>query len=171
MKWPGSKPKEAPPAPPVPSPEPDGLYWETKVADALGISRDRVREVRQKHLEEGKDFRLVRKEVVLSEQGLARLNDLLAAQVSTAPTATDPVTGQIPVTPGPPAHSEFKVRRVLPNRHLLACFTTDGGEKTPTLVRVKDNALFMPGMTLKAIQVENGLWQYRGRLPRKRGKW
>jgi len=38
------------------------------------------------------------------------------------------------------------------------------------LVRVRDNRLFMPGMAIEVIEAAANLWQYTGRLPRRKGR-
>lgn len=164
--------KTAEPPPVAPPTTDDGVYWEGKVADALGIARDRVRAIRQEHLDESKHYRLVRGEVVLTEQGLARLNDLLSSEGKATSPAPAPPMVTFAVPAGPPARNRFQVVRVPANRHLLYCVATDGRTNgTQVLVRVKANENFMPKMQFEAIEAEHGTWQYRGRLPRRKGKW
>lgn len=166
-----------PPEPAVVEPESD-LFWEAKVADALGVSRELVRSLRQDHLNEGADFRTIRGAVVLSAQGLARINDLLSPKdkvaPSSAPTANalEIATTTAPIPAGPPARARFYVVRVPANKHLLYCVPEgQHGKAAMVLIRVKQNEFFMKGMTFEAIELEHGTWQYRGRLPRRKGRW
>lgn len=89
----------------------------------------------------------------------------------------------VPETPAPPASLEVATRPV-PNRHLLPCVRpgVDRNDRTQwILVRVRDNALFMPGMLIRAERVVGGAeWRYLGRAeapegqiryPRGRGVW
>lgn len=46
------------------------------------------------------------------------------------------------------------------------------GEPAKLLVKVKCNALFMPGMEMEVVPVDGrGCFQYMGRLPRRKGVW
>lgn len=170
--------KEAAATPaPVASASPDsldsGLYWESKVADSLGIARDRLRAIRASKLSEGEDYRLVRREVVLSERGMTKLMSAIGEEGQTAGDLQRPVVGSpLAVPPGPPARARFQVVRVPANKHLLYAIPEgEHGRAPQVLIRVKDNAFFMQGMRFEAIEAEHNTWQYRGRLPRSRGKW
>jgi hypothetical protein len=61
------------------------------------------------------------------------------------------------------------VRRVPPNIRLLLASKLD--DRTERVVRVRDNRLFMPGMMLTAIDCGQNLFQFTGRLPRRKGRW
>lgn len=143
----------------------DGLYWESKVADSLGLSRERVAKIRIEHLFVVEHFRMVRGEVVLTEAGLAELHKRIPGDSEAAPQT-------LAVKAGPPARAKFEVTRVPANKHLLYCVPTgERASAAQVLIRVKDNTNFMRGMSLEAIEGEGQSWQYRGRLPRKRGRW
>lgn len=159
-------------APATPPPADDGLYWESKVAESLGLSRDRIRALRQEHLLEGVDFRTVRGDVVLTELGLAKIASIDNGKGPATPTSPDDSSAKFPVPKGPPVRAKFAVVRIPANKRLLYCVPKGEHGKAPqVLIRVKDNSLFMPWMELEAIESDNNSWQFRGRLPRKKGKW
>jgi hypothetical protein len=167
-----SEPASVPQPAPTPTPPDDGLYWESKVAESLGLSRDRIRGLRQTHLSEGPDFRTVRGEVVLTELGLTRITDLAGDEGEATQPPPDDSSAKFPVPKGPPARAKFSVIRIPANRRLLYCVPKgEHGRAPQVLIRVKDNANFMPWMELEAIEAEQGSWQFRGRLPRRKGKW
>lgn len=68
----------------------DELYFESVVANRLGVSRERVRELRVAHLREGEDWVMQGTAVVLSAQGLARMQDLLRVAASPALVESEP---------------------------------------------------------------------------------
>ena len=74
---------EVPPPPPAPAattPADSGseLFWESKVADSLGVARERIAALRVERLTEGPHFRIVRNAVVLI--GLACKNAILIVE-------------------------------------------------------------------------------------------
>lgn len=114
--------------------------------------------------------------------------------VSTLPAPPSPATAPrapAALPPGPPPRAKFIVWRVPTHRldarqrHILICrealpstqqtaswllHTVPGlGVERP--IRVRDNANFLPGMVLEAVNIGHGLWQYVGRLPRRQGRW
>lgn len=168
-KWCGLPPASAETTTPPPD---DGLYWESKVAESLGLSRERIRTLRQEHLTEGVDFRTVRGEVVLTELGLTKITAIDDGKGPPTPAAPDDSSAKFPVPKGPPARAKFTVVRIPANKRLLYCVPKGEHGKAPqVLIRVKDNSFFMPWMELEAIESDNNSWQFRGRLPRKKGKW
>lgn len=141
----------------------DGLFWESKVAKTLGLARDRIRELREQHLEEGADWRTRGNAVVLTARGLEKITALAQGETPAAPA---------PVKAGPPEVARLVVARLCGNHRLLHARRRDAGpEAVALLVRVKTNEHFMAGMEFDAIACGDGTFQFTGRLPRRKGRW
>lgn len=116
------------------------LFWESQVADQLGISRTRVRELRRSRLAPESDWQLRDNAVVLTASGLKKLELALAgspAAISapavhpspaTSPRApAAPPSSAAPTLPGPPPRRKFMVvakplhRVDAPQRKILLC--------------------------------------------------
>ncbi len=165
---------EAPPvvpAPPTPAAPDAGseLFWEAKVAESMGVARERIAALRAEHLTEGAHFRNVRNAVVLTASGLEIIVAALAPRSAPAPADKSPQPQAAACPDGPPERVTMVVRRVPPNIRLLLASKLD--DRTERVVRVRDNRLFMPGMSLTVIHCGSGLFQFTGRLPRRKGKW
>lgn len=156
----------------------DGLFWETRVADSLGVSRDRLRLLREEHMTENTHFIRRRNAVVLTETGMELLNTLLpittpAAQPPQAPAEKSPDPAPFAAPTGPAPRVSVRVVKVPPNPRLLFCVAAEveTGTAAQFLVRVKTNENFMAGMSMEVISAGEGVWQYVGRLPRRKGRW
>lgn len=175
----------------------DELYFESVVANRLGVSRERVRELRVAHLREGEDWVMQGTAVVLSAHGLSRMQDLLRvadspALVESGPAvatdgalaATEPeVIGVVAEAMAPLGHllvaadhCRVRVSELARNEKVVMAVRVAGeaapGEPAKLLVKVKCNALFMPGMEMEVVPVDGrGCFQYMGRLPRRKGVW
>ena len=165
---------EAPPAVPAAPPPaaPDvgcELFWEVKVAESMGVARERIAALRAEHLTEGPHFRSVRNAVVLTASGLELIVAALNPRSAPAPADKSPQTQAAACPDGPPERVAMVVRRVPPNIRLLLASKLD--DRTERVVRVRDNRLFMPGMMLTAIDCGQNLFQFTGRLPRRKGRW
>lgn len=143
-------------------PENSSLFWEGRVASTLGVSRTTLRGLRGQHLTEGEHFTKEAGSVVLTTAGLELITKLVG---SSAATDTPPTP------PGPPERVKLIVMRVVRNPHLLVCIDPGDVKQKQYLVRVRTNENFMPRMELEAVSAGAGLWQYTGRLPRKKGHW
>ena len=175
----------------------DELYFEAVVANRLGVSRERVRELRVAHLREGEDWVMQGTAVVLSAQGLARMQKLVWAGSSPALPESGPVaaTGgvdgvasegcmplaaeaRVPVGQVFAAVARVRVRVTerARNVRVVMAARVEGvpapGEPARLMVLVQRNELFMPGMEMEVAPVEGrGCFQYLGRLPRRKGVW
>lgn len=140
----------------------DGLFWESKIAKTLGLSRERVRTLREEHL--APDEWITRgNAVVLTARGLEKITALAAA--GAGPGNEDGVEA------GPPAAARLVVAKLCGNLRLLLARAKAGGPGSPlVLVRVKTNEHFMAGMEFDALPTSAG-WQFVGRLPRRKGRW
>jgi len=156
----------------------DDLFWETRVADSLGVSRDRLRLLREEHMTENTHFIRRRNAVVLTETGMSLLNTLLpiaptALALLEAPVEKSPDPTPFAAPPGPAPRVSVRVVKVPPNPRLLFCVAAEveAGTSAKFLVRVKTNENFMAGMVMEVISAGEGVWQYVGRLPRRKGRW
>lgn len=175
----------------------DELYFEAVVANRLGVSRERVRELRVAHLREGEDWVMQGTSVVLSAQGLAMMQKLVLEGSCPAITESGPVaaTGgaygvagygcmplaaeaRVPVGQVFAAVARVRVRVTerARNVRVIMAARVEGvpapGEPARLMVLVQSNELFMPGMEMEVAPVEGrGCFQYLGRLPRRKGVW
>ena len=163
-----------------------GLYWESRVSEALGVPRKLIAQLRGQHLTLGEDF--VRREnnaVALTASGLARLESLLATPAHAGagfpaekPPANPPPPVDIPA--GPPEVRNMVVQRV-PNSQGKILMCVPVGRTEIVTVRVRENLNFKADMRIEAMKAGDGYWQFRnrengcqatiGRLPRLPGKW
>lgn len=167
------------------------LYYEARVAEALGIPRKLLAKLRAKHLVPGTDFvRAEANAIALTATGLAAIESALAAgdegtavlrgENGRETTGKPPSRGKpAPDLPaGPPPREVMTVDRVPQNPNILLC-----QRRSPACivaVRVRANEFFAPGMKIECIQ-GGGVWQFRnrvpghesqcGRLPRRKGVW
>lgn len=167
----------------------DGLFWETRVADSLGVARDRLRVLREEHMVENTHYIRRRNAVVLTETGMELITRLLDLSPASPPRTTEPAPIDRPISPekkspapspapfappvGPAPRVNVRVTKVPPNRRLLFCTPSaiQEGTSAQFLVRVKTNENFMAGMTMDVISAGSGTYQYVGRLPRRKGRW
>ena len=173
------------------------IFWESAVAERLGISRTRMRELRKFHLTPESDWRMEGNAIVLTAGGLAKIENALVSTTAATgtPTAGEKAAGEprgvAAVPSGPPPSQRFMVWRIPPNRidspqrKVLICrevpvsavqvapwgLARVQGSGVERPVRVRDNGNFIPGMVLDAVSIGHGMWQYVGRLPRRQGKW
>lgn len=163
-----------------------GLYWESRVSEALGVPRKLIAQLRGQHLTLGQDF--VRREnnaVALTAEGLAKLESLLAtpAHAQTGLPAGKPPANTAPpadIPAGPPVTAWMIVQHVPMHRGKLLMCVADGRKEIVT-VRVRENVNFKATMRIEAIKAADGYWQFRnreggnpstiGRLPRLPGRW
>jgi hypothetical protein len=166
-----------------------GVYWESRVSEALGVPRKLIAQLRGNHLTLGEDF--VRREnnaVALTAAGLAKLESLLATPANAERAegglpAWKPPANPVPpadIPPGPPEARLMIVQHVPFHRSKLLMCIPDERTEIVT-VRVRDNANFKVGLRIEAMKAADGYWQFRnreggnpstiGRLPRMPGKW
>ena len=164
---------EVPPPPPAPATTPadsgSELFWESKVADSLGVARERIAALRAERLTEGPHFRIVRNAVVLTASGLETIASALRPDSLPSPAVASPAPPALGVQDGPAPRVMMVVRRVPPNIRVLLC--SPAGSQIERVVRVRDNRLFTPGMVLEAINGGTNGLQFTGRLPRRKGRW
>ena len=154
------------------------VFWESRVAKALGLSRERVRALREAHLSAG-EWEVRGNAIVLSASGLEKIT-FYAAQAGgevSSPSAEQTgaaveAGGAVAVVCGAPEVVQAVIKRVCPNRRMMLAIRVGSPEgEDSLLVRVKDNVNFMAGMVVEVMDCGNGVWQYRGRMPRSRGRF
>lgn len=143
------------------------------MAEVLGVPRKMLATLRAKHLRNPVEFTIADNGAVLwTTTGLAKIEGLLMGNGKVS-------LGKSALPQGPPPRELMVIERVSENLGLLLCRSE--GRKLHCAVRVRDNAHFMPGMEVEAMQTADGVWQFRnrprgdestvGRLPRRKGHW
>ena len=150
---------------------PDSLFWESRLATTLGVPRRRLVTYRINHLTSETDYVRKHGEVVLTPSGLAKMKEAFVIDGKTAPVAAVPALAGVSPPVGPREHHRLCVIRSLSNARLLSCHRVGDSRKKPVLVRVRSNLGFMPGMEFEGVKIDDGLWQYTGHLPRRKGRW
>jgi len=172
--------------------------WESHLTGRWGVARETLRETRQRVLEEGRDWRTVANRVVLTGEGVRKLQAALGIPVEdaengqkAAPTAPasagaaetgkgreKALGGDLLVGDGPftgavseknAAAARLRVMRLVRNPRVVLARRLDGGEVLR--LRVRDNGKYRPGMEVPARQVQGDLYEVVGRGPRWVGKW
>ena len=156
----------------------EAFFWESKVAKSLGLSRERVRALREAHLSPD-EWSTRGNAIVFTAGGLEKITVLAGREgegvsspsASETPTETATAVAALVVC-GAPEVLRVVVSKLCPNtRMMLARRVAEGEAGETLLVRVKDNSLFMAGMEIEVADCGNGVWQFRGRLPRRRGRF
>lgn len=140
--------------------------FESDLATRLGVTRRDLVALRWEHrLQEGVDFLKTGRRIVYCNTGVEKL----AAAISTASKTMLPAAALSQPAPAPDV-STFTVRRKPANTRVLECSDTSG--KT-AIVRVRDSALFLPGMKVDAVPYGDhpNVYEFAGAYPRFRGKY
>lgn len=127
---------------------------EADVARALGMSRGSAKNFRNEKMVGGRDWRVEGRRVVYTASGVKKIKK--AARTASLPEAE--------------ATCDLTVIRLVINRHILIAAKKKGGLEVR--VKVRDSAVFVPGMVLEACVPEGvGLYRFTGRSPRRKGHW
>ena len=148
------------------------LYYEAKLAKALGISRPEFKKLRKSYLKFEDDWQMLGNQVVITEAGLVKLSvhfaavGIIGSQTGIPETQVDykPPTGEV----------NLVVKQVYPNPRLLLCTSIGaiaGQMPEQVRVRVPRNDNFRPKMTIKAHKLSDGFYELVGRCPRYPGRW
>lgn len=142
------------------------LYYESKLAKSLGISRPEFKKLRKSLLEFEADWQMHGNQVVITEAGIVKLashfeGGAVFAEVPEAKVDYHPPTGEV----------ELIVRQVYPNPRLLLCVFPVEQSKEQVRVRVPRNDNFRPKMMIKASKLSDGFYELVGRCPRYPGRW
>lgn len=170
-------------------------HLEETLPASLGISREALRELREKHLVDGTDWILKKKRVRLSEAGLAKLRQVLQLPSATVPASEveQQIAGGLPpeksAPPGgnapaggdtPPLQPGVIVLHVwqtVRNNRILEAFKpgTDPAVRSNILrVRVRDSKNFIRSvhgkpMAVRARHLQADLYELVGACPRRKG--
>lgn len=160
-------------------------YPEPMVARTVGLSRSRLKQLRQAHLGED-DWALVNSVVTYSAQALEKMlasaglragdfrwptppgrPGVAAGESGGTAAAGDPAAQAVSVPP----LCELRVVNLCGNPILV--FAEGPGAEGVVRVRVRSNVNFMRGMLLKARapQSPGGLWHHEGACPRFKGRY
>lgn len=141
---------------------------EEMVAHRLGVTRERIKEVRVGHLIEGEDFERKRNRFLWSPDGVKKARGVLAgasgeeiASPGQAGAAVDEKNGAVVV-------EATVVKATFKNRLIITANLASGAE---VRVRVHSAEKFVPGMPVRIRHVEDDLYDLEGRGPRARGVW
>lgn len=139
--------------------------FESDLAVRLGVARRELVAMRWEHLQEGVDFLKTGRRVVYCHAGVEKL----AAIAGTDSKKMLPAAGLSEPAPTREVFT-FTVRRKPANTRALEC--TDTAGKT-VIVRVRDSALFLPGMKVTAVPYGDhpNVYEFAGAYPRFRGKY
>jgi len=143
------------------------IYPEAELAEALGMGREDMRDLRKKHLVEHTDWQKVNNRVLLTPQASERLKKEVAGL---SPEKKE--NGALEAAGREQGVQELVVANV-PQRNvrLLDARKKEGGDMVRVMVR--NNRNFLPGMEIKAMP--SGEWLdvfvLEGRCPRYRGRW
>jgi len=148
---------------------------EDEVAGELGVDRQRLRDLRATRLTKGHHWTTRRKAVVYTEVGLARIRELAEEMLAAVPA--EPFADALPWAK-PPANfwepftqaavTWVRVRRVLANPLVVEGELGDGAV---VRLRVRPSRLWEPGLVLPAVEIGEGYFEYRGKMPRFRRRW
>lgn len=177
-------------------PKEDFTVWESRLGGQLGISRDDVRELRQKHLVESQDWIYDRNRVVLSAPAVEKLRAALKLETAA------PINAR-PGSPSPPPEVEtnaaqrhdaaqaqrpsyifadsrplslLKVWRATRNPQIVECYRlgTDPYDRSNVVrLRIRPGYAdrFPQHWEVPAFLVEMDLYELARALPRARGRW
>lgn len=144
--------------------------FETRVASACGLSRDRIAELRKAHLTQDVDWAYVCKRVLYTAAGAAKVR----AAISLPPVETTPP----PETAEQPEPVTLAVWRTFPqgNTRIIEAYVpgTNPEERSNIVrVRVRSSEHYVPGMNIPAVPSEEGegLFTCARPDPRWKGTW
>lgn len=156
----------ATPAKKTPVPREKFTLPEKRLPHVLGITRDELRDLRQKHLVEGVDW-ILDKRILLTEDALAKLREIMK-------------TGPLPAASTLPPVEELVIWRAnVKNSHVILCYKegTDPAKNPADLltVSVRDNKNFVERgrdgkpMKVPARKIHETIYELAGWCPRFRG--
>ena len=161
--------------------------WESALRKRIGLSPDRIRQVRREILTEGVHWHRSGKRIRYSDSGVDVVIDHLEilsekppekTAVKAALTGTEDQRGVStpenkknaphPLSMNRPKVTDLTVTKIPQNFHIVMAVTRSDW---PCVIRVSSNRNFIPGMTVRARHVERNVFVLEGRTPRWRGRW
>ncbi|QYY35298.1 hypothetical protein [Ruficoccus sp. ZRK36] len=162
---------------------------EVVLAERLGLPRSQLKALRDNEtLKSPAHWHLEHSHIVYTTAGVEALQEALKiGEPSPAPTAEDPAEATAShnepvkearrqwlsthVLMAEETLTELIVTKVYPRNPRCLQARLDG-DPHPHTVRVRDNRNFVPGMKLMAVKgPTSGVWNHRGRCPRRKGHW
>lgn len=167
-------------------------FKEEEVAKTLGVTRGEIKKLRAAHLQEGADWEVQGRDVVLTDDGLTRLQDAIArlkVKAAEKEQATqnelhamyeeqsaqhvskimpEVLQGILQKVQENRKAEKMKVLKTFRNPRIMECATEEG---KVVRVRVRSSENFLPGMELQAFHEQDDVYTFEGRCPRWRGKW
>jgi hypothetical protein len=148
---------------------------EELLAEALGVTRERLRNVRTELLTEGKDWAMVDRRVMLCSKAAEAVTRALESKDAALagedgcvhPEDVQKALEKSDREKNAPAEATLVIRRITRNTQYVYCLL-EGVEQA---VRVGNAELFLPGMSIPARHVKGWLWELVGRMPRAKGRW
>lgn len=146
----------------------DFVIFDSVLAVKLGVTRDRLRELRWAHLKENVEFIRKNRRVAYTVAGAAHLAGLACPGLPLENALPEGTTDAGDAVALP--LQTFKVRRIPANTHLLECVASDD---RVVVVRVRWQENFRPGMIVNAIPYGDlpDVFEFAGAYPRFRGKY
>lgn len=140
------------------------------LADALGISKNALKKLRDDMLTPGADF-VIGQPITYTDEGIKKIRAHLGLPEPPA-GPLEPSKAGVPM-PAPATTRETLtvLRKANGNPRIVLCLTGDGRQVN---LCVKSNANFAPKMSLpKCVQRRNApsVYDYEGRLPRWKGRF
>ena len=137
---------------------------ETELAQALGISDDGIRSLRNHpDLKEGTHWFRKKRAVLWTDEGMTAASAVLSLKKNCAPNPA--IQELVPLV----------VVRLVPNPRIVFCQKKNAAEESPLLrLRVRSSENFMPGMEVRACRPVPGspdLYDMEGNCPRWKGRW
>jgi hypothetical protein len=151
------------------------LYSEARLADQIGISREDIRPIRHTLLKEGRDWKKIGGEILLSEGSakyLAKSFDVVSPDLAALLLMPEEPPQEVVATNG---HSQRKKMRVIPpppfNPRVVFAQDLDAqGEEGKALVWVGNNKNFCFGdeIEVEPHETQTGILQCVSEMPRDR---
>lgn len=174
--------------------------WESHLVTRLGLNRDALRELRERLLKNGPDWRVQHNRILISRAGVEKLGaHLSAAAGSGEAQASKPgldTVLTVGALPGPTQEAQrpvlglldwpaktavLHVWRTFPkNRHIIEAFQpgTDPAVRANVVrVKVRDASRFArydhlgKPMAIECRHIQVDFWEHTGPLPRKKGRF
>ena len=145
-------------------------YTEERVAAALGVTRERVAELRKECLFVDTDVQVRRTRILYSQAAIGKLVQALGGLPKEAPAEAARLLEKKTAPAEAPLLDAVVTRVYGRNRQYLEASL--GGRAIQ--VRVRSNERFVEGMTIESralVMVNERVFDFVGRLPRARGRW
>jgi len=146
------------------------IYSEARIADAIGVSRDEIRQIRDVHLSSKLHWKKIGREILLTESALKSMIDLFVRTklfAATPPKLSDCLP-QKHGTNG--ARKKMRIVAIPMNPRMVLANEAGDPAMDQLLVYVGRNATFAFGDEIEVgpMEGQKGIWQLTSELPRDR---